>query len=751
MSTGATIHGIDSGKASATSRRLTIALVGNPNTGKTSLFNNLTGLRQRVGNYPGITVEKKTGQLRLAAGEATLVDLPGTYSLAANSLDERVVVDVLSGHQKDVAKPDLIICVVDATNLKRNLFLASQLAELDVPIVLALNLWDAATKQGLRIDCDRLSQRLGIPVVPTVARADIGTGELIAAIEKADLDRPLMKRIEWPPHVTKATEEIRETLDGAAADLTEVELRRILFDSSSAVLERVSHPADFHDRIVPQVRKRIWDAGFNPLAAEALLQYRHLDQLLEGVITTADTQTPPVSESIDRIMIHRGWGLAIFVGLMYLMFQSVYAWASPFMDLIDTGKSWLQGHAEGWFPGLPMLQSLMNDGMIEGVGAFIIFLPQIIVLFFFIALLEDTGYMSRAAFLMDKFFHWCGLNGKSFVPMLSSYACAVPGVMAARTIEDPKARLTTVLVAPLMSCSARLPVYVLLIGAFVEPVYGPWWAGAVLFAMHFVGLLIAIPVALVLNRFVVKASPQPFLLELPPYRVPRMRNVLWRMYESAREFVIRAGTVIFAFTIVIWALLYFPRPDSVATNTTEVFVRETAATGQQTGDEIRAALAEEDSELAGELNHRIDSAYLNQSHMGRLGQTLQPIFAAAGFDWKITVGVLASFPAREVIISTLGVIYKLGGEVDEESGDLRAALRNSRWPDGLLKGEPVFTLPVVFAIMVFFALCSQCASTLAVISKETNWKWALFSFTYMTVLAWIAAVGVYQIGTRLVG
>lgn len=732
-------------------RSLTIALAGNPNTGKTSLFNNLTGMRQRVGNYPGITVEKKSGQVKLSSGEATMVDLPGTYSLAANSLDERVVVDVLSGHQADLPKPDLIVCVIDATNLKRNLFLASQFAELEIPMVLALNLWDAATKQGIRIDCDQLTEQLGIPVVPTVARADVGTQELITIIERATETRPLMKRIDWPAHVVTATAEIRATLGAAAEGLTEVEIRRILFDARSAVLDRVEHADDFPDKTLPQIRKRIWDAGFNPLAAEALLQYRHLDELLEGVSTTEDTKGSPISESIDRIMIHRGWGLAIFVGMMYLMFQSVYAWASPFMDVIDAGKTWVQNGTSGWFEKLPMLQSLMTDGVFEGVGAFLIFLPQIIVLFFFIALLEDTGYMSRAAFLMDKFFHWCGLNGKSFVPMLSSYACAVPGIMATRTIEDPKARLTTILVAPLMSCSARLPVYVLLIGAFVEPIYGPWWSGAVLFAMHFVGLFIAIPAALIFNKFVVHATPQPFLLELPPYRIPRLRNVLWRMYESAREFVIRAGTVIFAFTIIIWAMLYFPRPDALVGTMTAAFVQETAASTGSSPAEVQAELTDAESELAGQLSARIDGAYLDQSYMGRLGQTLQPIFATAGFDWKITVGVLASFPAREVIISTLGVIYKLGGEVDEESGDLRAALRNSRWTTGPLQGKPVFTLPVVFAIMIFFALCSQCASTLAVISKETNWRWAVFSFVYMTALAWLGAVLVYQLGTRFMG
>ena len=736
-------------KPASEARRLTVALVGNPNTGKTSIFNNLTGMRQRVGNYPGITVEKKTGLLKLSGGDADLVDLPGTYSMSANSLDERIVVDVLSGHQSGMPKPDLVVCVLDSTNLKRNLFLASQIAELDIPMVLVLNLWDEAVKQGTTIDCKKMVEHFGVPVVTTVARQGEGTDDLIQAIEEAAKDRSRMKRIQWPEHIVESTHEVGDFL--ADKDLTEVELRRVLFDMDSAVLDRVGHPDEFHDEILPKIRKRIWNAGMNPLAAEALLQYEHLDKLLEGVIQTEESKTTPVSESIDKIMIHRGWGLAIFVGMMYLVFQSVYAWASPFMDNIDTGKSWVQEQSAGWFTNLPMLQSLMSDGVIEGVGAFVIFLPQIIVLFFFIALLEDTGYMSRAAFLMDKFFHWCGLNGKSFVPMLSSYACAVPGVMATRTIEDPKTRLTTILVAPLMSCSARLPVYVLLIGAFVEPVYGPWWAGLFLFAMHILGLLIAIPAAFLFNRFVVRAKPHPFLLELPPYRVPRMRNVLWRMYESAKEFVIRAGTVIFAFTILIWALLYFPRSESISTQTTDTFIQETIAETQQTEAQIRSAIQEEDSELAEQLAARIDSAYLDQSYMGRLGQTLQPVFSAAGFDWKITVGVLASFPAREVIISTLGVIYKLGGDVDEESSDLRSTMRQSKWQSGKLEGQPVFSLPVVFAIMVFFALCSQCASTLAVISKETNWKWAVFSFTYMTALAWVGAVLVYQVGMAIIG
>ena len=334
--------------------------------------------------------------------------------------------------------------------------------------------------------------------------------------------------------------------------------------------------------------------------------------------------------------------------------------------------------------------------------------------------------MARGAFLMDKMFGWCGLNGKSFVPMLSSYACAIPGVLATRTIEDPRARLTTILVSPLMSCSARLPVYVLMIGAFIEPSYGAGVAGLTLFAMHFVGLAVAVPVAWALNKFVLGTKPQPFLLEMPPYRAPRFRDILWRMWERAREFLVRAGTVIVAMTIIIWALVYFPRPESVR-------------------EKIEASAV---AESPGQIDRRVDAAYIEQSYLARAGRLVQPLFAPAGFDWKITVGVLASFPAREVIIATLGTIYGIGSDVDEESGDLRTTLASDKWADGPRVGQPVFNVPVALAIMVFFALCLQCGATVAVMAKESNWGWALFAFAYMTLLAWAGAVLTYQVGTR---
>ncbi len=731
-------------------KTLHVALIGNPNTGKTSIFNVLTGLRQRVGNYPGVTVEKKVGTIFLPEGPGYLVDLPGTYSLAASSLDERVVVDVLSGHTPGVARPDVIICVVDATNLQRNLFLASQVADLGIPMVIAVNLWDAAIKSGLKIDLEELSERLGVPVLPTVGRRGTGVELLGKAVAEAFEEKRCMVKLAWPREINAAVEDIRKTIgEHAEVPLTDVEIRRMIFDADSAVLRRLDASGIGVRAAIDRARESIRKLGMNPMAAEALLHYRHLEKVLAGVITAPEQIATGATESIDRLLLHRGWGLVAFLSMMYFVFQSVYTWAGPFMDLIDAAKGWVQDLVAPMFDSMPMLQSLVTDGLIEGVGAFVIFLPQILILFFFIALLEDTGYMARAAFLMDKLLSWCGLNGKSFVPMLSSYACAIPGILATRTIEDNKTRLATILVAPFMSCSARLPVYILMIGAFIEPRYGPWVAGFTLFVMHFVGLAVAIPVAWVVTRFVLKTKGKPFVMEMPPYRVPRLRDVIWRMWSGAQEFIVRAGTIILAITVIVWALLYFPRPESVAEETAAAFIAEQSLEQNSTVQAVIDELEDPESELSAELGRQIDSAYLNQSYMGRAGKALQPIFAPAGFDWKITVGVLASFPAREVIISTLGVIYALGGDVDEESGDLRTALANAEWHHGPLAGTPVFTIPVALAIMVFFALCSQCGATMAVIVKEAGWKWAVASFFLMTSLAWIGAVLVYQIGTAL--
>lgn len=708
------------------------ALVGNPNTGKTTLFNRLTGSRQRIGNYPGVTVERKSGSWQYGGRRVTLVDLPGAYSLAASSPDERVALDFLTGHLAGEASPEVVICVVDAANVIRNLFLASQVADLGLPMVIALNMSDVAERSGIHVDAKLLSQRLGVPVVRTVATKGEGIEVLEAAVNEAADHRATMKQVSWPECVDRAVKHLAEGFGKVGvAPLSHGELRRVLFDKHSAVLERVGKIThEEAEPLIAHAREMVAEGGLQPIAAEALLRYEHLGDLTEGAIVLPGSHRRTWSQRLDVVLTHRVWGLVIFVALMLVVFQSIYSWASPFMDAIETGVGWVKAGVAPSLAAWPTLQSLVVDGVLAGVGSVIVFLPQILILFFFIALLEDTGYMARGAFLMDKMFGWCGLNGKSFVPMLSSFACAVPGILATRTIEDPRARLTTILVSPLMSCSARLPVYTLMIGAFVEPTYGAFVSGVVLFAMHFVGLAVAAPIAWAVNKFLLRTRPLPFLMEMPEYRRPRLRDIVWRMWQRAREFLVRAGTIIMAVTIIIWALAYFPRPEGVRK---KVEISAPASSGAEY------------------VEHLTDAAYIEQSYLARAGRMVQPLFAPAGFDWKITVGVLASFPAREVIISTLGTIYGVGQSVDEKSGDLRAALVAAKWTDGPRAGQSVFTLPVALAIMVFFALCLQCGATIAVMAKESSWGWASFAFAYMTTLAWLGAVLTYQLGRLCLG
>ena len=709
---------------------LTVALVGNPNTGKSTLFNALTGLRQRVGNYPGVTVARKSGQCDCGEGvKVELIDLPGLYSLSAASPDEQVVIDALSGHLADDRRPDAVVVVVDATNLLRNLFLASQLSELGLPVVLVLNQADVAAEQGVKIDADLLSRRLGgVPVVLASAWKGEGIAAVRRAIAEALRRRIRMPAVEWPALVEEALSEVAAAV---AADLgrtpPRADVERLLFDSTTSVGQRLGWEASRRDPVIRAARDKVRRAGYNPLAAEPLIHYERLRRLLEGVVQGGGNRAG-ASAAVDQVLLHRVLGPAVFAGIMLGMFASVF-WLAKFpMQWISAGADGLKAVVAPTLDGLPMLQSLVTDGMIGGVGAFLAFLPQILILFLFVGILEDSGYMARAAFIMDRLFSWCGLNGKSFVPMLSGFACAIPGLLSTRTIEDPKARLATAFAVPFMSCSARFPIYALMCAAFIGPLYGPGWESAVMVGMHCVGLLFAVPTAFVLTRFVLKVKPQPFVLELPRYQMPKPRDVLWRMWQNAAEFVSKAGTVIFAITIIVWALSYFPRDPAVA-------------------QRVRAESAGASAEV---VHARVQAAYVEQSWMGRFGKSVQPVFDPCGFDWKITVGVLASFPAREVIVSTLGVTYSVGEGAKADSAHLQQAMRDAKWPAGPRAGTPIFSLAAVLALMVFFALCSQCGPTVATLAQETGgWKWAAISFVYMTALAWIMAVVVYQVVIRL--
>ena len=709
---------------------LLVALVGNPNTGKSTLFNALTGLRQRVGNYPGVTVARKSGTCDLGDGQKVeLVDLPGLYSLAAASPDEQVVIDALSGNIAGDRRPDAVVLVVDATNLLRNLFLASQVAELGRPVVIVLNQADVAKEQGLRIDTELLSRRLGgVPVVLSSAWKGEGILDVRRAIASAVAKQTPMKRVAWPTNIATALTDVATVAAGdTSKPVSEADAQRLLFDTNPSTADRLGWTVAQREKTLRSARDRVRNSGYNPMAAEPLVHYAHLRVILEGVVTEGAGKAGR-SAAVDRLLLHRLLGPALFLGIMLGFFGSVF-WLAKFpMEWIQAGVDWTKTIVAPQLDAFPMLQSLLADGIIGGVGAFLVFLPQILILFLFIGILEDSGYMARAAFIMDRLFSWCGLNGKSFVPLLSGFACAIPSLLSTRTIEDPKARLATAFVVPFMSCSARFPVYALMCAAFIGPLYGPGWQSIVMIGMHCVGLLFAVPTAFVLTRLVLKVKPQPFVLELPRYQMPKPRDVVWRMWQNAAEFVSKAGTVIFAITIIVWALSYFPRDASVA-------------------ERIKVANPAAPEEV---VKAKTQAAYVEQSYMGRFGKAVQPIFDPLGFDWKITVGVLASFPAREVIVSTLGVTYSVGEGAEADSRQLRKAMQDAKWSEGPRAGTPIFSLAAVLALMVFFALCSQCGPTIATLAQETGgWKWAAGSFVYMTALAWLAGTAVYQVVIRL--
>jgi len=711
-------------------RTLTVALVGNPNAGKTTLFNALSGLRQRVGNYPGVTVDVHRGRWRAGGWDAELIDLPGTYSLAARSPDEFVAVDLLLGRVAGEAPPDVILAVVDASNLDRHLYLVTQLFELGRPVVVALNMTDVAQRQGVRIDVDALAERLGCPVVPTQANKGLGIDRLATTIAAA-VGNPPPARVPFP-------EPFEREVDALAERLPEVEsflLRRLLTDLGGSAEAQF---AAGHGPALTAARKRLEEAGCPVPAVEARTRYAWIRRATAGAVTRP--QTPPLTatDRIDRVLTHKVWGTLVFVAIMAAVFQSIFTAAVPLMDLITAGKDTLAGLVRGVLPPGP-LTSLIADGVVEGVGSVVVFLPQILILFGFLAVLEDCGYMARAAFLMDKLMARCGLSGKSFIPMLSSVACAVPGIMAARVIENRRDRLATILVAPLMSCSARLPVYTLLIAAFLTVGHAWWVPGATLFAMYLIGMVVAPLVAWTLKKTVLRGPTPIFVMEMPQYQWPSARSVVTRMLDRARAFLVRAGTLILASMVVIWALLYFPSAD---------------ATGRSYDlriAELRRQVESADGEAKDNLEREIDvlnGAWRRQSWLGRAGRWIEPAVRPLGWDWKIGMAALASFPAREVVVGVLGQIYNLGQrEADELHEPLGQALTEATWGDEP-GGRPVFTVPTALSLMVFFALCCQCVSTLAVIRRESgSWAWPALAFTYMTVLAYVGALAVYQVGT----
>jgi ferrous iron transport protein B len=718
----------------AATTRKCVAIAGNPNTGKTTLFNQLTGARGKVGNYPGVTVERHFAPLELEGlGEVQLMDVPGTYSLSARSREEQLAIQAVAGLHP-LERPDLVVCVVDSTQCIRNLYLVLQLVELGLPVVVALNMSDRLESTGQTLDARALSRELGLPCVPIVASKKRGLEDLKREMARVLAD-PHRGRApwRWEPDDPLLAADVRAVAKEVPSEWTSGDARRERALALWALLsvdenDELQIPESLRNAVVR--KRRLAEASKRNIDEEIIrARYDWLDARA-GSFLRESAASASFTDRVDRVLLHPALGFAIFLVLMTVVFQALFAGADPFIGWIETFFAWLGDAVASALPA-GLVADLVANGLIAGVGSVLVFLPQILLLFLFIGILEDTGYMARVAFLMDRVMKALGLHGRAFVPMLSGYACAVPAILATRTMERQRDRLLTMLVVPLMTCSARLPVYGLLIAAMV-PVSGsagaagPFTQGLLLAGMYLFSTVIALLAAAVLGRTVLKGPRVPLLLEMPPYRVPHWASVLRMMWEKSSVFVKEAGTVILACTIAMWVLLSFPR---------------------QPAQSPSGASASENQSVAASTENEAAAAQLQESLGGHLGHAIEPALAPLGFDWKIGIGLIGAFAAREVFVSTMAVVYGLGGSAESSSTALRERLRAETRPDG----SKLFTPLVCFSLMVFFALSCQCMSTLAVVKRETrSWRWPSFLFAYMTALAWLASFAVYQSG-RLLG
>lgn len=732
---------------------LLVVLTGNPNCGKTTLFNALTGLRARVGNYAGVTVERKEGRLQGASARHPIVvlDLPGTYSLSPQSLDEQIARDVLLHRLPEVPEPDLIVVVVDASNLERNLYYATQVIELGHPTVIALNLMDVARDNGHLVDAAQLERQLGVAVFPMVASTREGVPALrsrILGLRSQPLTSVASRRFaELPDAFERELTLLAASLsDGATAERggARAEALLLLTDERGPAAPPGTTSAA-RAEAVAAARQRLEAAGLDWRSLPIERRYLRVAAIQHAVVQEAEALRETASDRLDRVLTHKVWGMLIFLAIMAIMFQSIFTFARLPMDLLQGGVDRL-GHAVGQALPPGDLHSLVEDGVIAGVGAVVVFLPQICLLFLFIGLLEDTGYMARAAFLMDRLMSKVGLHGKSFIPMLSSFACAIPGIMATRTIESPKDRLVTILVAPLMSCSARLPVYTLLIAACIPDrrIFGfLQLTGLTMLGMYLLGIVVALAMAWLFKRTLLQGYTPMLIMELPPYKRPMLRIVLRHMWDRSRLFLRRAGTVILGINILLWFLATYPRSAELDRRV------EAQRAGLQ--DRIAQAATVQDASAWREqltaLERDASGERLRQSFAGRLGRFIEPAIRPLGFDWKIGVGIVTSFAAREVFVSTLSVVYNVANtDPDAATQSLARTLRQQVRADG----TPVYTTLTGITLMVFYVLALQCVSTVAVVRRETNgWKWPLFQWAYMGALAWMLGWVTYQGGLWL--
>jgi len=727
--------------------RAVVAIAGNPNCGKTTLFNALTGANAKVGNYPGVTVERREGSVHLPGGREVLVlDIPGTYSLSARSAEEQIAITAIAG-LAPYTEPDAVIVVVDGTQLARNLYLALQVLELKAHVVIALNMTDVLRKNGVTVDAGALSAALGgVPVVPISASHLEGLDELRAAVARqldaggppAGMPLPAFEGEPLAADLAAVGPAIPESWARGEPDR-----RRALAAWALLSIDEHDELWDVPDALRAAVLERqrlAAAAGHDIDLALVSSRYRWIDAHMPSFLANVPSTLRRVTDVVDRVLIHPVFGFAIFLLIMTVLFQSLFTWSAPLIDGINAAFGVL---GDGLRHALPegLFRDFLTDGLVAGLGAVLVFLPQILLLFLFISLMEDSGYMARAAFLMDRIMKAIGLTGRAFVPMLSGFACAIPAIMATRTMERRRDRMLTMMVVPIMTCSARLPVYTLIISALYpspsEPggrVLGVFSLQALLMvAMYLFSTVLALAAAAVLGRTVFRGKSVPLLLELPPYRMPAPRSVLRMMWERGKLFVTEAGGVILVCTILLWVLLSFPRgtlpPAPAALPDT---APPAAVAAQQEAEDERVAA--------------FQSQRLADSWGGRLGRLIEPTIAPLGFDWKIGVGLIGAFAAREVFVSTMGVVYGVGDTADERSVPLRQRLQSEHWPDG----RPVYTPLVGLSLMVFFALAAQCMSTLAVVKRETrSYGWPTFLFLYMTALAWVFSFATFQIGSAL--
>lgn len=714
---------------------INVALVGNPNCGKTTLFNAASGAHERVGNYSGVTVDAKTAKYKQGGYTFNLVDLPGTYSITEYSPEELYVRSHIIEKM-----PDIVINVLDASNLERNLFLTTQLIDMNIKVVIALNMYDELKKKGAKFDYESLGKMIGIPIIPTVASKGKGVEKLFSKLIEVYEDRdPVVRHvhINYGTLIEKSIREIQDAVWKNPSITDKISSRFIavkLLEHDKPTKELLKKASNYEEvKTVTKKNIKMLEAEYGESSETILTDAKY--GFIAGALreTYRESKKPKrVIREIDDLLTHRFWGFPIFLFFMWLMFQSTFTLGSYPMEWIDAGVGWFSNWVSGIMTPGP-LKDLLVDGVIGGVGGVIIFLPNILILFFFISLMEDTGYMSRASFIMDKLMHKIGLHGKSFIPLIMGFGCNVPAIMATRTLENRKDRILTMIITPFMSCSARLPVYVLLISAIF-----PKNQGIVLFFIYFTGIVLAIITALIMKKIAFAKKTVPFVMELPPYRIPTLKNTAMHMWHKGQQYLKKMGNVILIASILIWALGYFPRNVSFSVD----YDSERNLVQQNSG----LSDTEKAAKIA-QINLAQEAERQEKSYIGRMGHAIEPVISPLGYDWKMGVSLLTGLAAKEIVISTMAVLYQADSDIENHPETLKNKIKEQQHNTGILKGQTVFTPLVSIGFMLFILIYFPCVAVIAAIRKEANWGWAVFTMVYTTALAWVVAFLVYQVGS----